>query len=494
MPGLINSILGTLPSGRVYPLSDDDLSKHLREHYIFNDAEADRQKAMRVRLDFYHDRYEAHINAIADTVFQSETVRELRKKFIEMALFQNVTRRIVREISAVYAEPARRTIGAANARYQDLQSAMRLDQRMRKANRYLNLCNEVLVWFRLRNGEPQLQVVPPSSFWAVCHPADPEELVAVIVDQTPVHGAPMTEPHYLVMADDGWFYLDGDGRLVPGSYMPWGSIRPWMLLHREEPEGRLIDPDSGSDLLHAHKAVALLNVMMMKHQKSGTRQAVASGDTGDMPRDQPMDEEHILQAPEGVSFQTLDLGADPANYINAARAVIKQVAANYGIPESVFDMSYQATSGFEIELKRQGLREVRSEQILAFRPTEKRLAEIMSTVLTAVGHPLAFSLGTRWRVDFGDIETPADGASKLAYWEQARRMGLINTAQMMMHLQPEISSEAQALEQIRRNAEVEAERVQLQRALNVSPSAPADGSDQQQDDEEDMQQDRGMLQ
>lgn len=487
MPGQLNSILGTLPSGRVFPLSDDDLSRYLRDEYVFNEGEKTRQHKMLERLDFYHDRYERHIHQIADVIFRNDSVREWRKKFIEFALFQNVTRRIIREISAVYSEPAKRTIGAANDRYQELQTAMRLDQRMRKANRYLNLCNQVLIWFRVRNGTPQLQVVPPSSFWAVCDPNDPEQAVAVIIDQSPPKSAPDTEPHYLVMAEDAWFYLDARGHIVRNAFGEWGSVRPWLLLHREEPDGRLLDPHSGSDLLHAHKAVALLNVMMLKHQKSGTRQAVASGDIGDMPRDQPMDEEHILQAPEGVAFSTLDLGADPANYINAARAVIKQVGANYGIPESVFDMSYQATSGFEIELKRTGLREVRSEQILAFRPTERALAEIMSTALTAVGHPLAFSMGRRWRIDFGDIETPADGMSKLLYWEKSRQMGLTNTAEMLMHLQPEITSTEQALERIRENAAIEAERVELQRALNISPSAPADGSNSDLDNENEQE-------
>ena len=230
-------------------------------------------------------------------------------------------------------------------------------------------------------------------------------------------------------------------------------------------------------------AIALINTMMLKHQKSGTKQAVASGDLADMPIGQPMDEEHLLQAPEGVALSTLDLGADPDSYIKAGRSVIKQIAANYGIPESVFDLSYQATSGFEIELKRTGLREVRRDQIMDWRPVEQDLAEIMSESLAEHRHELAFNtLG--WSIDFGEVETPQEPHSRLVYWEKLRQMGLMNTEQMYLALNPE-AEEEDAEEAIANNAVVEARRVSLYRTLNISPSTPADGSDSMEDGDED---------
>lgn len=482
----LNEILGTLPSGAIAAMSDDQMTKHLRECYIMSDAEKKRRELTRMRVDLYHDRGDAQIRAMVDSIFANQKVRELRKKFVELASFQNLTKRIIREISSVYSEPALRKVSGKtmNENYKRLQRDLRLDRRMRVANQMLNLCNEVVVWFDVSMGFPKVRVVTPDNFWAVAHPNDPTHLAALIFDQAPGAGYVSTPetPYYLVVSDDEQFSLNKDGRLLPGTRKPIGLSRmPMMLVHRVEPTTSLLCPEPGKDIIAAHKAIALINTMMLKHQKSGTKQAYAAGDIGDMPMEQPMDEEHLLQAPEGVSLSTLDLGADPANYINAARSVIKQVAANYGIPESVFDMSYQATSGFEIELKRTGLREIRRDQIVDWRPVEAELAEIMVEYLAEMRHPLAFNVNG-WSIDFGEVETPQEPHSRLLYWEKLRQMGLMNTVEMYMALNPE-ASEEDALDAMTRNAFIESQRVELFRALNMSPNTPADGSDPDEEDD-----------
>lgn len=478
----LNEALGTLPSGKVVALKDDELTRHLRDRYLFNDVEAERRKRTRMRIDLYHDKGEKQIDKMVDDIFKNSQVRQLRKKFVELASFQNLTKRIIREISSVYSESATRRVQATNlnSNYQRLQSDMRLDRRMRLANQMLNLCNDVVVWFDLRFGRPFLRVVTPDNFFAVCHPNDPTQLVGLIFDQAPASGNISTDtPYWLVVSDTESFSLNQDGRLLSETRRAHGLSRmPMQLVHRSEPMTCLLTPDPGSDIIAAHKAITLINVMMLKHQKSGTKQAVASGDLGEMPRGQPMDEEYMLQAPEGVSINTLDLGADPDNYIKAGRSVIKQISANYGIPESVFDLSYQATSGFEIELKRTGLREVRRDQILDWRPVERSLAEIMVEALAESRDEFAagyrFSM-TGWGVNFGEVETPQDPMQRLVYWEKQRKMGLINTVDMLMHLNPEMTEE-QAEERLGLNAVVEAKRIDLFRKLNISPNTAADGT------------------
>jgi hypothetical protein len=489
MPTL-NEILGTLPNGMVAALSDDAMTKHLREVYINSDAEKNRRDKTRMRIDLYNDKGAAQIRSMIDEIFRNTSVRDWQKKFAELASFQNLTKRVIREISAVYSEPATRSVRSErmNRVYRTLIRNVRMDRRMRLANQMVNLCNEAVLWFDLAMGKPVLRVVTPDNFWAVAHPNDPCELAALIFDKVPGKGVPVTvdTPFYLVVSDSEQFCLNQHGRLLPETRKPIGMSRmPMVLVHRVEPTTELLCPDPGNDIIAAHKAIALINTMMLKHQKSGTKQAYAAGDVGDMPMGQPMDEEHLLQAPEGVSLSTLDLGADPSSYITAARAVIKQIAANYGIPESVFDLSYQATSGFEIELKRTGLREVRRDQILDWRPVEFELSEIMSEALAESGNPLAFNTDG-WSIDFGEVETPQDPMARLSYWEKLRQMGLMNTREMYMAMNPE-ASESEADAAIVLNAAVEAERVSLFRSLNMSPSTPADGSDGEPEDSQDQQ-------
>jgi len=480
----LNEIMGTLPSGTVSPLTDDAMAKALRESYVFNDAEKKRRAKMRDRIDLYNGNGKRLIDAMVNDIFKNAKVRELRKKFVELAMFQNLTRRIVREISSVYAEPATRLVKSTrmNANYRRLQQDMRLDRRMRVANQMLNLCNEVVVWFDIRQDKPILRIVTPDNFWAVCHPNDPTHCVALIFDRAPTDRMVDSEttPHYQVVTDTETFSLNSRGRLLSSTRKDHGLTQmPMQLVHRTEPTTSLLDPHGGDDIISGHMALALVNTMMLKHQKSGTKQAYAAGDLGDMPQSQPMDEEHLLQAPEGVSLSTLDLGADPDSYIKAARSIIKQLAANYGIPESVFDLSYQATSGYEIELKRTGLREVRRDQILDWRPVERDLAKIMVEVLAEAESEYAFNIAG-WSINFGEVETPQDPMQMLIYWEKRRQMGLMNSIEMLIQLNPEMD-EKQAEEQLIANALVEAKRVELYRALNISPTTPADGSDREED-------------
>lgn len=444
-------------------------TRYLRDRY--NTTAEDSRKAEAVkRLDLFRDRGRKHFEKQLETIFKNAKVRQQRKDFLALAEFQNITKRVVREISTVYSEPAKRTIGAGDQRYQDFQRAVRFDRVMRQVNAYGNLLNNCLVWPDVVDGQPVLRTVTTDRFSAVAHPNDPLLPVAYIVDQfSRGIGVTAKSPHYLVITAFEFFKLDKDWRYVEGSMVEHGLGRmPALLWHREEPDYALLDSSSGSDLTSAHMAVALLNTMMLKHQKAGTKMAYASGDVSGMPSGQPMDEEHLLQAPEGVALSTLDLGANPGSYIDAVRAVIKQIAANYGIPESVFDLSYQATSGFEIELKRTGLREIRRAQMLDFRPFERELAELWSVVLNKAEHELEFSTDG-WAIKFGEVDVPQEPMTKLEYWSKLEDLGLANRLEMYLEMNPERTL-AQASADVAANMRMRIEQMLAFQKAGVSTS------------------------
>lgn len=473
MPTL-RETLGTMPLGQVHALTVDQMTSFLRDKYHPTTRdEADRRIRAKMRRDIFRDEGQPHFEAMVDELFKNQKVRDLRRQFVPYALFNNVTKRIVREISTVYSEPATRTIRNANERYQVFQRTVRMDRVLRSVNRYANLLNNVLVYPDINAlGVPKLRVVTPDRFVAVSHPNDPTLPVAYVIDQFP-GGVEVqeTQPHYLVMSDHEFFKLDRNWRFVEDTHVEHGLGRlPAILFSREELDDRILDNASGADIISAHKAVALLNVLMLKAQKSGTRMPYATGDTSRVANDQPMDEENIVQLGEGVALSTLDLGADPENYINAGRSVIKQVAANHGIPESVFDLSYQATSGFEIELKRTGLREIRRDQLLDYRPLERDLAELWAAVLTKAQHPSAYD-PAGWGVNFGEVETPQDPSARLAYWKEMEGMDLANKVEMYMHQNPE-ASEAEAKAAIEFNARYRIAHMQRWQAANGSLFGP----------------------
>lgn len=470
-PRPLADVLGTLPSGRVATLSPDRVAAHLRT-FIKSDEQAARRAAMRVRIDLYRNRAKQHVAAIFDRVFSNSKVREARTKFIDYAQHNNVVRRVIREISTVYADKAARAFDSPQPAFTELERMMAFDRHMRLANRMLNLCNEIVLWPRLNmvTGDPELRVLTPDAFFAIPHPSDPLQLAALVIDQVSLAPTNETAPYWLVVTPYEYFNLDKSARVVDGSYRVHNAGRwPMQLVHREIPTDALLDADSGNDLIAAHLAVAFLNTLILKHQKSGTKQPYAVGDLSTTATGQPVDDEVLQIFGEGVSLNTLDLVADSGAYIAATRAIIKSVAANYGIPESVYDLSYQASSGFEIELKRSGLREIRNDQLLDWRAIEADLVSLLADVLRSARHPLAFD-ATGSRVNFGEMEPPTDPLSRLTYWEKARQMGLMSTVEMYMQLNPEVTAEdaAAALVSI---AQVESARVQLFRSLNASPDA-----------------------
>ena len=470
----IQNTLGELPSGLVSPWTMDEVSEYIRETYLESDEEKERMASASKRLDLYRDNSKPYIREVVENVFNDAKVKAERLKFVEYATFQNVVKRVVNEISTVYSETAMRKVDNDNDQYQELMRAVHMDRKMRKANRYANLLNECLVMFRVvrHSKVPTLDVITPDSFIAIAHPLEPSRLVAVAF-KIGNYGND-DDPHWAVWTDHETFQMNKLGRVVMGSYRVHGfGMLPGVLIHRELPDAMLMDPTSGEDLVSAHLAVSLLNVMMLKEQKSGTKAPYTVGDIGDTASGQALDSESVTVWEEGNSPGVLDLGSNPQNYIDATRSVINQAAANYGISESVFDLSYQATSGFEIELKRVGLREKRRDQILDFRPVERELAQIMSAVLKAENHPLAFD-PDGWGMDFGEIDSPQDPAQRLAYWTTMRQMSLKNSVEMMMELNPEFTVE-QAVKQIGINIKVETQRIEAMRAMQQLAGGPNEG-------------------
>ena len=118
----LNTTLGTLPSGNVARLSDDDLTRYLRDKYN-TDGEANRRKASKLRLDFYRDNASSYFEADLRKLFKNNRVLNWRKELLPFALYQNFTRRVVVETSTVYSKPTRRTIDGkkANKGYQTFQ-------------------------------------------------------------------------------------------------------------------------------------------------------------------------------------------------------------------------------------------------------------------------------------------------------------------------------------------------------------------------------------
>lgn len=472
----LRETLGEMPSGRRVTMSMDGVAKYIFDH-ISSNEEIKRKEKMRKRSDLYYDRGHKYVDAIIDKTFDHKLNKDLRKKFVDQAMLHNITRTIIHLQSTVYSEPAKRRVNERNINYQALLDQVGIDRCMRKANRMMNLHNEVIVWFRVRGDDRKMvcSVVDASSFSVLAHPLDSTRHIATIFPfRVSGKEAVATDPHWTVWSDEERFHLDQMGRFVQGSYVDHGlGMQPGVLIHKELPDNSLLNPDPGEDIIAAHIATAFLYTLLLKEQKSGGKYPYLQGDLAHTAMGQILDTESPTHLGEGVTPGTLDLGSPPGNYIDSIRTILKSVAAANGLNETLLENSYAASSGFEIELRRIPIREKRRDQILDYRPVEKKAAEIMSRLSVKEVPSLSFGMGG-WSIDFGEVETPQEPSARLAYLEELRRNGLTNTAEIAKTMNPDFTDK-QAAAFIAMNIKFETERIRMMRelqALGASPQSP----------------------
>ena len=442
-------------------------------------ADDDRRAEARLRLDLWFDRGLPHFEDMLRQVFPDPDVARERILVLPICRFQNVPRKIGRLVATVYAQPARRRVKAAGQKALDaFVQRTALDMLMREANRFTVGLNDVFVGVRTRvardgRREPVVDIVTPDAFTAVPDPADPRREVAIILDAKPSTSSRDDDPHYVMWDDEYVSWLDRQGRLIPSTKRlnPYGRI-PGVIVRRAKPHDRLLDMDSGRDIVDAQLAVVLLNVMMVHGQKVGTKVPYATGDMANTGRGQTMDHTRMTHFEEGVSPGVLDLGHDPKTLIDSARSVIAQLAANYDIPEDVYSLTHDATSGFDRQLKREGLNERRTEQVPLFREAEHDLAQIAAVVCEKDGAgEFAFD-PTDFACDFGEVRTPQEPTALLGWRKEAKAQLLRTSIDDILEDNPDLDregAEAKFLE----NLAWRAREVELQRALNM-PADPTD--------------------
>ena len=473
MPKLLEAF-SRLPGGQMIDRTYGDVARILRTNYLDSQAEKDRIAEMELRIDLYEDRTEAILKAQIDENYEHAARRAQLRRVMDESLFMNLTRRIINEISTVYSESALRSVTAGNDQYQLFLRDVRFQRQMEITNQRLNLCNEVVVWFGTRgdgagNNEPRMRVITPDKFWAIGDPNNPLELVALVLklDSKGVERIE-TSPWYTLWTADEKMYLDRAWRPAEGFEVmsnPIGRI-PGELLHRQMPTTKLLDDDTGKDLVSGHKAINLINLLLMEEQKSGSVLGYAQGDVKQMATGQALHRSFIAHIPEDVTMGSIDLKSDPATFIATAKTVVHQIAANYGIPSDVFDLSHDAKSGFELSVRRTKLKEMRRDQIDDFTDHERVLNGTSSAVMVAEASSTYHFAPEGFQIDFGEQEIPRSRKEALENRKMARNMGLSNPIDEIIRDNPDLN-ETQAEAVLKRNVNIYAAFIEVIRALNI---------------------------
>ena len=467
----ILTVLATLPSGAVsQPLTFDELSRYLTETYN-TQAEIERNRRHALRDELYQDGGVQHMRSLIDRVFKDPDIREKRKQFVEIARFTNAIKRIVGEMSVVYAEPAKRLVSDGNDNYQSVLDAVRMDETMLQVSRLLNLHRALLVGFRVRQlpdgtREPVLDIASPANVRAVMHPNDNSMVVGWLIKASCKPVRPMLDvPAWTLWTTHESVSLRESLSVIASSYQEHRlGVLPWVPITLG-PTGSGFWPGSeGEDLVAAHLALWLTNVLLLKEEKSATKQTIYAGDGTNVGRGQSADTEVPTELADGQSATTVDMSMDLSLFRDTADHVLNHTGLNYGLSPAM--IQHQGVQSAQArELMRIPLRELRNQQRIPLRRFERQLAIVMAAVLGVDLPALVFDPAD-WRMEFSESETPLDPLSEQNLFEKRRASGLDNTLAMLQRLRPGISIE-QAVTELQANIAIETSRNIMMRPLEA---------------------------
>src|SRR5688572_4235183 len=113
----LRDVLGSASGGG--PASWTYVGDHLRDHYIKNIADRIRRDDARKRDAYYEGGGDEHIKRFIYLAFEDGLVRKLRSDLVGQAKWNNVLKRVARELATVYKKPATRKIKENDQLYKD---------------------------------------------------------------------------------------------------------------------------------------------------------------------------------------------------------------------------------------------------------------------------------------------------------------------------------------------------------------------------------------
>jgi len=436
------------------PLSWDRTIRYIQEQ-LSGKTEADRKARHKRRNALYNDGGIEYINGLIDAVIMDKVSRQQRKAWAARTRFNNVTKRVVNEISTVYQKPAQRFVGGKGStnqeRFDALQSAVTREVFDRNFNRLLNLHRALLVAPRVklvgRNDDgsprnvPALDIITPAECSLLCHPNDAKTLVGVVVDiaAKPAFVGEHGVPRKTVWTEHEQFFLDDRWRML-GKPQEHGIGRlPYVFVSLDPATDCLWPGESGEDLTAAHLSIWFAAVCLLKETKSATKMALMSGDMASIARNQPMDTERVGEVPEGTTMQQFDMGMDLKQFINVHDHVFDAAGNNRGLsPAQLRNQGVQSAAARD--LMRVPLREQRLEQHSVLRPFERELAHTMAAVMAVDAPEFTFDADP-YRVNYADPQTPRSIKELLEEFEHARRLSVDSTIRFLMRQDPDLEFE-----------------------------------------------------
>ncbi|MEQ8967333.1 MAG: phage portal protein [Azospirillaceae bacterium] len=373
----------------------------------------------------------------------------------------NFVKRIVDSISWVYSEePTRRFAGWDDGAGRDLYEAMRADDVLRHAHRMARLCRTVLikVGYDRELGHPTLEVWTPDRADVV---AEGGHLRRVVLHHVvPDHRRP-TRPQadHVIYADwtpETFTWRSAHGRPVasdanPEATNPFGVL-PFIPVHDGIPrpgDDSFWQP-GGDDLAELQLAIDVQLVHLAKTlELQGFGQPVVTGLAAETAVRTGVD--RVLTLPDGAKFDIVAPRAPISEHIEAIEFLISKMAVSYNLSGEVLQVDPRVKSGSAKESERRDLIELRRQDVSNFRHVERRLFDVVRTVVNTF-EPGAVPEDATISVDFADPSTSVSESDRLDNARKRLELGVWSPVDAYMAQNPDVTDRDEALERVQRNA------------------------------------------
>lgn len=447
---------------------DTRLASRLVIDLVTSPDESMRRANMKRRVSLYRDDFETILQEQIGISFRHEAVRV---KFYQLARLCGATsflKRVSDDVARpVYAtRPVRRvmlpgqkldkydrSVTPAQAAWNDIAETAAVDETLDLVARLLVACSPVFIIGRNIPGlGVSLDVATSDCVSVIPDPRKPTRALAIVYDK-PVNG----RTHHVVVDDTWTWEVNASGAATEPVAHGLGRI-PVVEAHRRGRWATYFDKQ-GQDLeVAAIRSMLIDAIILKKHVAQSHIQLAFSGAVDGFAKEQVLDEESIITINGEGTLVPIDLQADPSGLLKTKEANETTTGANYGLSRD--RLNQKSTDSDDDALN-------------------ERTAEVMEVMgrVEANVFDLCKRLDTRLpgesklKVDFRALSHRMKPMEELAYWKEQRSMGLRSVVDDVYALNPEVTSREEALEEVKRNMEDEAEYIELRRALNIADGA-----------------------
>ena len=430
--------------------------------------------------DIYRDAWDYIIEEEMAVQFSRESWSKMR---LLITKEMNILKRVVNTISMVYMNPAKREAlvnEEQDAVYQSILDKLPMNNLMRTINRMTSLTNATLARVVWRDGI-DIDVVNFDNAEIILDPSDWKKIIGVKVYIGYTIGNDGFYPEkyregYLYTLDHEYFAphlrgkvikfksdgkggdIFGEGEDNPYYDQDGKMVLPFVLFLRSFPVDCLIDYTTGSDLMdiNINTAISLAHINnLIKYQSWKQLYAVVNG-SDKMPPAWEVGPETIIKLEGNRDFTpsvgTIDLQSNITALYDVIMKRVANVIAQYGIDQDSFMRTGSPQSGYALKVKKEGLLELREEQLPMYRHSEGDLFNKIR-IVNNYHSTKKISDAAEFKIDFGDMTFPVSEQEENAAWIIKLSNNVVNLADWVQAINPDLT-EDEALAAVDKNRKI----------------------------------------